>query len=141
MSYIGDVFGWSGGVTLTDNKYFEPTEENYTTIASLLNSNVTSENGYFGWKNDKDKFSFTKVYEVSFGITPSDAKLVVKDSEGNALTSDDNVYTVPNGTYTYEVSKDECATKTAEFTIDGANKSINVKLPFISLISQTFLKR
>ncbi|MGM9533847.1 MAG: hypothetical protein ACI3VR_01280, partial [Intestinibacter sp.] len=106
----------------------EPTEENYTTIASLLNSNVTSENGYFGWKNDKDKFSFTKVYEVSFGITPSDAKLVVKDSEGNVLASDDNVYTVPNGTYTYEVSKDEYATKTAEFTIDGSNKSINVKL-------------
>ncbi len=131
-SYIGKVFGYCGGAKATDCQYFEPTEENYATIASLLNSKVSSENGYLGWKNNKEKFSFTKVYEVSFGITPSDAKLIVKDSEGNILTSDDNIYTVPNGTYTYEVSKDEYATKTGEFTIDGANKSIGVKLAKLS---------
>lgn len=129
LSYIGNILGWSGGVTLSNNKYFESDSANYDTIIASLNAQVTSENGYLGWKNDDSKLSFTKVYEVNFGITPSDAKLVVKDEKGNELTSsEDNVFAVLNGTYTYEVSKDGYATKTGEFSISGSNKSISVKL-------------
>lgn len=131
-NYIGDVVGWwntSAKDQCTGNKYYEPTEENFAQIVSTLNAQVTDENGYYGWKYEDGKVSQARVYDVKFKVNPEDAKIVIKNSEGVELSPvEENIYMVPNGDYTYEISKDGYKTKSRSFTIQNSDESYIVKL-------------
>ena len=68
-------------------------------------------------------------YKVSFSVKPEDANLVVKDASGKEATPEnDHVYKLKNGTYTYEVSADECETKAGNFTVAYSGQNISVSL-------------
>ena len=128
-NYTGNVFGWSSGVSQQDNEYFDPTSENFEKIVGLLNAQVTTDNGYLGWKYENNAITQTKVYDVEFDLSPSDATVVVKNSEGNEINaSDEGIYALANGTYTYEVSKENYESKTNTFTVNNSGKNIYVKL-------------
>ncbi|MGM9534225.1 MAG: hypothetical protein ACI3VR_03190, partial [Intestinibacter sp.] len=128
LSYIGKVYGWSGGVKTSNNSYYEKTDDNYNTIVSLLNAQVTSENSYKGWKRTGDNIVFSTAYDVEFNVIPADAKIIVKDSEENQMTEEDGVFSLVNGTYTYEVSADGYTTKKSSFEVNDSAKSIKVTL-------------
>lgn len=131
-SYIGDIVGWwntSASSQCTGNKYYEPTEENFATIVAQLNAQVTDENGYYGWKYEDGKVSQARVYDVKFKLNPEDATVVLKNSEGLEIAqTEENIYVVPNGNYTYEISKDGYKTKTRSITVQNSDESYIVKL-------------
>ena len=131
-SYIGDVVGWwnsSASDQCTGNKYYEANDENCAAIVAKLNAQVTDKNGYYGWKYEDGEISQARVYDVNFKVNPEDAKVVVKNSEGTTLSAvEDNLYMLPNGDYTCEISKDGYKTKTRSFSVKNADDSFVIKL-------------
>lgn len=65
---------------------------------------------------------------VTFSVTPSDASIVVKDSDGNEVSAVGGKYALENGkNYTYTVSKSGYRTQTSTFTVTKA-ETITVNL-------------
>ena len=70
----------------------------------------------------------TTYYEITFDVTPSDASIVVKDSDGKEVSAVNGKYALEkNKTYTYEVSKSGYRTQTGTFTVTEA-ETISVTL-------------
>ena len=70
----------------------------------------------------------TTYYEVTFNVTPSDATIVVKDSDGNEVNAVNGKYALEKDkTYTYTVSKSGYRTQTGTFTVTEA-ETISVTL-------------
>ena len=69
-----------------------------------------------------------ETFAVTFQITPEDAQLTVRQDE-TVFAPVDGVYRLPNGSYTYTVSKFGYLTQEGSFTVDGADLAI----PAISL--------
>ena len=102
------------GVTLT-------IEENAT-----LTNNGTLENSGIISGNVAGTGKQTSI--VTFSVTPSDATIVVKDSDGNEVSAVGGKYALENGkNYTYTVSKSGYRTQTSTFTVTKA-ETITVTL-------------
>lgn len=80
------------------------------------------------WNRTGDNIVFSPIYDVEFSVSPSDAKIIVKDSEGNQMTEEERIFSLVNGTYTYEVSADGYTTKKSSFEINNNDKTIYVSL-------------
>lgn len=70
-------------------------------------------------------------YAIAFEVTPSDAKVVVKDSAGQVVNpEDDGAYMLKAGTYSYTVSADGYAeVSVAEFVVSKAERIV-IKLGY-----------
>ncbi len=71
------------------------------------------------------------VYTVRFAITPAEAVPVItlKNSEGTEMTAaEDGSYSLPDGTYTYEIKAAGYVTVKDSLTVDHANREIPVAL-------------
>ena len=70
----------------------------------------------------------TTYYEITFSVTPANATIVVKDSDGNEVSAVDGKYALENGkTYTYTVSKSGYRTQTGTVAVTKA-ETITVSL-------------
>lgn len=77
----------------------------------------------------KTVYGVEPVYTVTIAVTPNDATIVVKNSEGAVVEPEtDGTYELVNGDYTYIVSKSGYDTKRDSFTVNGENKTITVSL-------------
>lgn len=69
-----------------------------------------------------------KTYPLTVQVNPEAAAVVLKDAEGMIQKSDGNVYQLPKGTYTYEVSAYGYVPENGELTITGEGDQLNVSL-------------
>ncbi|MGN1032629.1 MAG: hypothetical protein ACI4PU_04145, partial [Intestinibacter sp.] len=132
-SYVGPIVGWMNSgkneECIGNLTFDNPTDEDFAKIVSELNSRVTDENGYYGWKYEDGKVSQARVYDVKFKVNPEDAKIVVKNSEGKEVYPvEENLYMLPNGDYTCEISKDGYKTKARTFSVYESDSVLTVKL-------------
>ncbi|KAF1083802.1 hypothetical protein SPSYN_03076 [Sporotomaculum syntrophicum] len=68
-------------------------------------------------------------YSVTFVVTPADATVTVKDSEGNAKAAEeDGTYKLEPGEYTYTISKPGYKETTGTITITDRDETITVTL-------------
>lgn len=68
-------------------------------------------------------------YTAIFEVTPVDADIVVKDSEGKVVEPEqDGTYKLVAGEYSYTVSKEGYVTKSGTFTIVESDETITVEL-------------
>ncbi|MGM9530613.1 GLUG motif-containing protein, partial [Intestinibacter sp.] len=78
----------------------------------------------------------TDAYQVLFNITPDDATLTVKDSEGNVIVpSEGTKYFLSDGNYTYEVKKIGYEAQEADFEVKGEDLSFDVELQNVYKVS------
>lgn len=84
--------------------------------------------GSFNISNGGKKISVNleiKTYAVTFkNITPTDSKLLVKDSTGTIVNESGLVYHLPKGSYTFTVSKFGYHTEEGNFTVSGTDIEI-----------------
>ena len=77
------------------------------------------------------------VWEITFHVTSAGANLegalvtvgtqqVTTDASGNAL------FILPDGTYTYAITKTGYVTQTGPFTVAGANQTIEINMPVVT---------
>ena len=59
----------------------------------------------------------TEQYNVTFETTPSDAEVIVQDAKGGIIEAQDGKYVLTPGVYTYIISAEGYAVKTAAFTV------------------------
>lgn len=92
--------------------------------SSLGEAYITRESDYpvLGWQDPNAKYS------VSFNLSPSTAKLTVKQGENTLQPESDGSYSLANGSYTYEVSAEECETVNGSFTIAYSGQTVSVTL-------------
>lgn len=113
-------------------EYYILNQKNILYIASLLNANVTSDNGYYGWKASGSELSFDAAHSVYFTVSVEDATIVVKDSNQTVQTPVySGMYSLVNGTYTYEVSKEGYSTVSGEFTLDKSSQRQNFSITLV----------
>ncbi|MGR6836659.1 hemoblobin-interacting domain-containing protein [Syntrophomonas erecta] len=68
-------------------------------------------------------------YPVTFAVTPEDATVVVKDSEGIEVTAEaDGTYKLEAGEYSYTVSSEGYVEQTGNFTVTGEPQTVTVVL-------------
>ena len=106
------------------------TEEGKSNTISLSTNNGSQGtlNGAVIGTVTKGEESPTTYYEITFDVTPSDANIVVKDSDGKEVSAVNGKYALEKGkTYTYEVSKSGYRTQTSTFTVTKA-ETISVTL-------------
>ncbi|MBN7774224.1 immunoglobulin-like domain-containing protein [Clostridium aminobutyricum] len=66
-----------------------------------------------------------KTYAVDFeGMIPSDAAVIVKNSEGQTVSGSSGHYTLPKGSYTYTIEKFGFHTLEGSFTVNGTAVTI-----------------
>ena len=76
----------------------------------------------------KGEASPTTYYAITFNVTPPDANIVVKDSDGKEVSAVNGKYALEKDkAYTYEVSKSGYRTQTGTFTVTEA-ETISVTL-------------
>ena len=106
------------------------TEEGKSNTISLSTNNGSQDtlNGAVIGTVTKGEESPTTYYEITFNVTPSDANIVVKGSDGKAVSAVNGKYALEKDkTYTYEVSKSGYRTQTGTFTVTEA-ETISVTL-------------
>ena len=106
------------------------TEEGKNNTISLSTNNGSQDtlNGAVIGTVTKGEESPTTYYEITFNVTPSDANIVVKGSDGKAVSAVNGKYALEKDkTYTYEVSKSGYRTQTGTFTVTEA-ETISVTL-------------
>ncbi len=70
---------------------------------------------------------------ITITVNPADAAVVIKQGDAVIGTASGD-YTLPNGTYTYSVSKSGYYTSNGSFTVSGENQTITVNLTEIVYI-------
>lgn len=94
--------------------------------AELGDSYIVQDNAYpaLGWQDPNAK------YAVKFDITPEEACLVVKDAGGSDAEPSDGTrtFSLRNGTYSYEITCDECESVSGSFTVAYSGQTISVDL-------------
>ncbi|MFQ8847813.1 MAG: hypothetical protein ACLR84_10230, partial [Clostridia bacterium] len=94
--------------------------------AELGDSYIVQDNAYpaLGWQDPNAK------YAVKFNITPEEASLVVKDAGGSDVEPSDGTrtFSLRNGTYSYEITCDECESMSSSFTVAYGGQTISVDL-------------
>lgn len=94
--------------------------------AELGDSYIVQDNAYpaLGWQDPNAK------YAVKFNITPEEASLVVKDAGGSDVEPSDGTrtFSLRNGTYSYEITCDECESVSSSFTVAYGGQTISVDL-------------
>ena len=106
------------------------TEAGKSNTISLSTDNGSQDtlNGAVIGSVTKGEGSPTTYYAITFSVTPSDANIVVKDSDGKEVSAVNGKYALEKGkTYTYEVSKSGYRTQTSTFTVTKA-ETISVTL-------------
>ncbi|MEE0067407.1 MAG: hypothetical protein UEY11_09385, partial [Evtepia gabavorous] len=106
------------------------TEAGKSNTISLSTDNGSQDtlNGAVIGSVTKGEGSPTTYYAITFSVTPSDANIVVKDSDGKEVSAVNGKYALEKGkTYTYEVSKSGYRTQTGTFTVTEA-ETISVTL-------------
>ena len=106
------------------------TEAGKSNTISLSTDNGSQDtlNGAVIGTVTKGEGSPTTYYAITFSVTPSDANIVVKDSDGKEVSAVNGKYALEKGkTYTYEVSKSGYRTQTSTFTVTKA-ETISVTL-------------
>ena len=106
------------------------TEEGKDNTISLSTNNGSQDtlNGAVIGTVTKGEESPTTYYEITFDVTPSDANIVVKGSDGKAVSAVNGKYALEKDkAYTYEVSKSGYRTQTDTFTVTKA-ETISVTL-------------
>ena len=94
-------------------------------MAEALGGSYIAQTGSYpmlGWQDPNAK------YTVKFTLSPSTAKLTVKQGETVVNPETDGSYLLKNGVYTYEVSAPECKTETGSFTVAYGGQNITVTL-------------
>ena len=107
------------------------TEEGKSNTISLSTNNGSQDtlNGAVIGTVTKGEESPATYYAITFKVTPSDANIVVKGSDGKEVSAVNGKYALEKDkTYTYEVSKSGYRTQTGTFTITKA-ETISVTLP------------
>ena len=77
-----------------------------------------------------------ETFQVTFNVQPDGAKIVVRSEAGEEVAPTQesaSIYSLPNGKYTYTVSKLGCMSRSGEFTVNGAA----VVIPAITLTGAT----
>ena len=94
--------------------------------AELGDNYIVQDNAYpaLGWQDPNAK------YAVKFNITPEEASLVVKDAGGSDVEPSDGTrtFSLRNGTYSYEITCDECESVSGSFTVAYGGQTITVDL-------------
>ena len=86
---------------------------------------VADDYPMLGWQDPNAQ------YTVTFSVEPAGAVLTVKDSENNIVNPQEagsTVFKLKNGTYTYEVTGDECAPSSGTFTVAYSGLTIPISL-------------
>lgn len=116
--------------TLTASALYTPDDDKqeYSIVSPICDSEGTI---YF--RNDSGYLFAVKKGQpaaycpVTFNVTPADATVVVKDSDGAPMTAASNhVYHVAAGSYSYTISKSGYVTATGSFTVtedEAANQT------------------
>lgn len=68
-----------------------------------------------------------ETFSVTFNVTTPGAKITVTDAAGETVqptAENANVYSLPNGTYSYTVSKLGCTSAAGDFTVAGAAQTV-----------------
>lgn len=105
--------------------YYEATAEEYETASGTFNVPV---------KDSKVTVTMTasQKYDVTFDISSGEKTPNVKVFRGEKVyqpqEGSDLTYTLCNGTYSYEVTAEDCITKTGKFKVEGAEKTVPVTL-------------
>ncbi len=99
------------------------TKENKVTAS--LESTINADPGFNIVLEGEDN---TQYYEVTFNVAPEGANINVVDLDGDICDTIGGIYALPDGKYSYTVSKAGYYTATGTFTVSGAGRSINVNL-------------
>ena len=111
----------SNAITITGGTFATNYAEMYAEDGYVFESYVDGEGNTV--------YGVEPTYSVTIAVTPADAAVVVKDSEGNEVgAEDDGSYVLTNGTYTYSVTKTGYNAENGEFTVDSREKTIEVSL-------------
>lgn len=103
--------------------YYEATAEEYETAS-----------GYFTVPAAENKVTVTMTaspkYDVTFNISSGEKTPSVKVFRGEKIyqAKGGTVYALCSGEYSYEVTAEDCITKTGAFTVAGANQTVTVTL-------------
>ncbi len=120
-SYVGNNVTDVVTDFISGGTYSDENAESYLADGFVLDSYTDDEGNTV--------YGVEPVYTVTITVTPTDAAIVVKDSENNVVNAeDDGTYELINGTYTYAVSKGGYTEKTGSFTVNGVDVSFSVSL-------------
>ncbi len=144
LYFYGTYNGNPGGISMITVKPDEPTSAVLTEIYNAqgyeqycICSPICDENGTIYYKNDsgnvlavgKKMVPGETKHDVTFAITPKNAKVAVTAEDGQVVTSNlDGTYSLINGVYHYTVSADGYQNKTGTFTVSNNAQTITVVL-------------
>ena len=97
-----------------------------TTISSLSSDNeIVTAKAVYDYIQD---LLVTK-YSLVFNVTPSDATIVLKDSNNVEINpATNNTYLVPNGVYTYTITKEGYVTITDTVIVNDSDVSLTINM-------------
>ncbi len=93
-----------------------------TTLGQYNANGNGTDDGYYVVNSGSYPVLYWQQKAVSFDLTPADAAVAVKNSDGTVVAANpDGSYTLILGeTYTYEVTAEDYLSKTGSFTVKGA---------------------
>lgn len=109
--------------------YYEATAEDYETASSTFNIPV---------ENSSLTITLSELpkYDVTFDISSGGKTPSVKVFRGGKIyqpkAGSGAVYALCSGTYSYEVTAENCITKTGKFKVEGAEKTVAVTLEAVT---------
>lgn len=113
------------------------TDGTYTYTVSKTGCNAKTDEFTVSGESQSIEVSLeAETFQVTFNVQPDGAKIVVRSEAGEEVAPTQesaSIYSLPNGKYTYTVSKLGCMSRSGEFTVNGAA----VVIPAITLTGAT----
>ena len=113
------------------------TDGTYTYTVSKTGCNAKTDEFTVSGESQSIEVSLeAETFQVTFHVQPDGAKIVVRSEAGEEVAPTQesaSIYSLPDGKYTYTVSKLGCMSRSGEFTVNGAA----VVIPAITLTGAT----
>ncbi|MGR6836663.1 RCC1 domain-containing protein [Syntrophomonas erecta] len=122
VNLASDKYSVTTGKIILDGSNFNEAREYSITVkaAGFLDAAVTQQ---------VSEAAEPITYTVTFAVTPEDATVVVKDSEGIEVAAEaDGTYKLEAGEYSYTVSAEGYVEQTGNFTVTGEAQTVTVVL-------------